>query len=441
MYLLISENDQIIGADEEFLGQNSLENLKENFSSMSIYFLQSEHNNFDFEYLNSVYTINKSKIFMDTQNAYLYQFSLKETKEQKSEEQNLNLALNDFSDLTLNNENEIKNSIEEQLSVLQPEIKDIEPNIKNDLNISFEENINKTTQLNNSTDLDTKINLNNDKSQELTLDIGLDNNNSDEIKLDIGIDDTEKENNIDKDNLLDVLTTEKPKELELEIDFDSSNQESNYSNETPVLEIDLGLNQNENENDEEIEEITISQEEITQDLQQASQDLDIDNQTILQFFEDFKQQLIEEKVIIYNAINNEDFDTLHKSCHKLKGVALNLRLHKLAELFKMADEFAKNKKNIEKIKSIIDNIFNVINKIEINLDFDLPQEDKEILFKSFYSFLEEIKDKDIDTIKKELENAYALIPIHQLKNVSNIDSKTEIDTFIENLQQNIKKEF
>ena len=49
MILILSETDQILGADEEFLKGDSLENLKTSFPSMTIFSLQSETNNFKFD--------------------------------------------------------------------------------------------------------------------------------------------------------------------------------------------------------------------------------------------------------------------------------------------------------------------------------------------------------------------------------------------------------
>jgi len=267
---------------------------------------------------------------------------------------------------------------------------------------------------------------------ELDLDLDLDEpvNTKKPKEIDLGIEDIEETNDFN---------------LELNLGLDETNEE----NSNIIEEVEQNLNIETNEND-----IVISKEEIEKDLKKASQDLGIDDATIQEFFNDFKQQLIDEKETFLKAISEKDFETLHKSAHKLKGVALNLRLDKFAELLKKADDYAKIDHDLAKTEHIIKNIYTVIEgkeettsdiipdntEIKIDLDVELDQEDKEIIFPSFIQFLEQLSTKDLDTINKELKHAYRLVPLSILKELSNFNSIDEAREFITNLREKLQKE-
>jgi len=65
--------------------------------------------------------------------------------------------------------------------------------------------------------------------------------------------------------------------------------------------------------------------------QQASEDLGLPLELIIEFTHDFIAQAHEEEETFYNACKKGDIDTIHRTAHKLKGVASNLRIVPLAE--------------------------------------------------------------------------------------------------------------
>ena len=489
MILIISENNQVIGADEEFLNNNSLDNLKEEFNdSLPMYTLQNEiRNSFEFQYNNTTFTIHKYPIFIESQKANLYIFENDNndnediiiSNESTSDIDNLNL-INETNQNNTNKEN--SNEDNSQLTLELP--KDEEKpslDLSLDLNENESQNNLELEKDEEKPSFDLSLDLNENESQnnlELpkneekpSLDLSLDlNENEPQINLELSEKDEEKSsldlsldlNEDEPQNNLELQKDEEKSSLDLGLDLNEDESQINLElpkdKEKSSLDLGLDLNENESQNNLELEKsikspqldisnnqttTSISEEEIANDLTQASNDLGIDNNTIKEFFKDFKQQLKDEKEIFFEALNNQDYETLHKSSHKLKGVALNLRLNKFAELLKTADELAKNHSDITKIKNILENIYEVIDNsnqnTKLSIDIDIPQDEKIILFKSLYQLLEDIKTKDISTIKKELNNAYNLIPVKELLEINNIEDDKIID-FINNLNKKLKKE-
>jgi len=294
-----------------------------------------------------------------------------------------------------------------------------------------------------------------ESDNELGLDIELDDE-KEGLALDIEIEDTtpppppQTPEPPKEDITIDInLENNTEEEVELELDIGDDDTDIQIEEEEEDIDIDLGLDivPQATENIK----ITISKEDIDKELENASKELSIDSQTIQQFFEDFKQQVMDEKDVFFNAINNKDYETLHKSSHKLKGVALNLRLDQLGEIFKKIDELAKSKQDINTIKDNLINIYNVIENLDnsspapapkngITINKDIAEDEKRILLKSLSDFLDTIKNQEVAQMKKNLISAYNLIPIEELKEAQNIDSQKEIVEFIDKLQEEIKKE-
>ncbi len=65
--------------------------------------------------------------------------------------------------------------------------------------------------------------------------------------------------------------------------------------------------------------------------QQASEDLGLPLELIIEFTHDFIVQAHEAEEIFFDACKKGDIDTIHRTAHKLKGVASNLRIVPLAE--------------------------------------------------------------------------------------------------------------
>jgi len=521
MILIISENDQIIGADEEFLEDKGLDYIKENFPSMSIFLLQSENGTFNFTYNEKEYIVTKYPITMDITNANLYCFetpkdnmetqpnqetqpiiepkkdnndslntpfleeneisSLDSLKQTNSEDSLANQELNFESAPPSNDSN---NEMELDLGITPPS-NDSNNEMKLDLDLTSPSNESdneveldlgitpSSNESNNEVELDLGITPpSNDSNNEMELDLDLtspSNDSNNKVELDLGLTppSNDSNNEVELDLGLNSPSNDSNNEVELDLDLTSPSNDSNNE-----MELDLGLTPPSNESDNEVEldldlgfdslteskgidigvdgsndgVISISKEEIEADLKQASQELGIDNATLQEFFKDFKQQLVDEKEIFLQAIKNKDYETLHKSSHKLKGVALNLRLNKFAELLKNSDNLAKEKADITKIQKIIENIYSAIGENKetensfITIETNLNDDEKTILLKAVVNFLGEIQTKDLESIKEEILNAYNIVPIKEFKDIEKIDNLNEANNFITNLIEKIKKE-
>lgn len=92
------------------------------------------------------------------------------------------------------------------------------------------------------------------------------------------------------------------------------------------------------------------------DPEVASNDLGLPIDLVEEFIEDFIAQANEFKEDMYNSLNDEDWDTLKSTSHKLKGVAANLRIEDAYEalvIINTSDDTAKIRKNMDKFYNII----------------------------------------------------------------------------------------
>ena len=178
MILIISENDQIIGADEEFLGLDSLENLKLTFPSMDIFTLQSSEGEFEFEYNNENYIVDKQSVILDNQNANIYYFknpSMQNSLSQKGSSNLDELAKNgSFFNTTSNS---VTNNIDElDLSDNTPSSDlglETEPDTSSTQNSSTSSGLGLEIDLNTPSDLGLETEHHNTINKKKTTDIGL----------------------------------------------------------------------------------------------------------------------------------------------------------------------------------------------------------------------------------------------------------------------------
>ena len=474
MVLIISESDQIIGADEEFLENSSLEEIKEKFPSMSIFTLQSSIGEFDFNYQDKTYIVNKISIIMDEINANIYIFNDKNSSissvSNETLEENIQTIenLNNNLDIPISNNDTTTSftdsSLDMELDI--PENKDndeksSETTVENNLDLGLTLSLdNDTTTPSTDSSLDMELDIPENKDEKINLSLDIepkeDENKTNETKKD---EDEDEENNLEIDITL-CNDTNLEDDKSLEIDLNNTKEELQFPkldlgldllNQTPSTpKLDLGLDNinTTSDNSETLDlglkhtkhSFSITEADVQKDLEQASRELSIDNDTIKEFFKDFTNQLKDEKEIFMDAIKNKDFDTIHKSAHKLKGVALNLRLSKFANLLKQVDELAKANKNIEEIEDMLVNLYDAIEEDDgtrLTINIYLPPEEKEILLKSLLQFLEE--NRHNSNIKEDILNAYNLIPVEELKEIESCDDKN-INKFIENLIKKVKKE-
>ena len=81
-------------------------------------------------------------------------------------------------------------------------------------------------------------------------------------------------------------------------------------------------------------------------IQQAASDLGLPISLIKEFVDDFIVQAKEEKETFLNACRKGDMDTIHKTGHKLKGAASNLRINPLADTLEEI-QFCEDKSELE----------------------------------------------------------------------------------------------
>jgi HPt (histidine-containing phosphotransfer) domain-containing protein len=434
--ILIIADEQIIGADEEFMKGESLEKLKIDFPSMALFTLQNEEEkSFEFEYEDKTYQVTKYPIVMDTTDAHIYFFNdnlnssqnqetpfiekptnFKEEETLKVEDSSFGIEEESKSDtLSLGGLDEeqgfnISTQPEPKLETETLETPTLQPESEEELNLSF--GLGEEPSL-NSLEPAPKEEQPQQTTEELNLDLGLAE---------------EEPTPISKEK--QTQQTEVVPDLDLDLD----------------LGLDLDLEESETDTAPQFNDISISKEDIEKELENASRELGIDKDTILQFFEDFKQQISDEKEPFFTAIQTQNFESLHKSAHKLKGVALNLRLEKFGSLFKTIDELAKNHHKIQTIENTLKNLYQVLEELNnqetktITISKEFSADEKKILFKSLVEFLEEIKNKNIETIKEELLNAYQMIPVEEFKESSKIKDKNELLNLITFIQEELKKE-
>ena len=167
----------------------------------------------------------------------------------------------------------------------------------------------------------------------------------------------------------------------------------------------------ENTFDEINEILSLNKEEanqlIAEELQKASQDLGIDYQMINDLYIDLIKQFENEKKEFYKAIDENNYEKLHQTAHKLKGAALNLRLSKLALILKNIDEESKAHKPMEQIKFLVDKFYDFVNKIKNDsASSEIPENIKNLILITIKDYLanqnEKKFKKDIKYIEKIL---------------------------------------
>ena len=143
---------------------------------------------------------------------------------------------------------------------------------------------------------------------------------------------------------------------------------------------------------------------IAEDLKKASQDLGIDYQMINDLYKDLLKQFKNEKKSLYEAIENQNYEKIHKIAHTLKGASLNLRLSNLALILKTLDEESKSHKPIEQIKFLVDKFYDFVNKIENKKE--IPESIKNLILLTIKEYLatqnEKKFKKDLKYIEKLL---------------------------------------
>jgi len=165
-----------------------------------------------------------------------------------------------------------------------------------------------------------------------------------------------------------------------------------------------------------------AQEIIKNDLNQAKEELGIDDELANEFLEELYKQIEAEKSTFTKALSNSDYETIHKTAHKLKGAALNLRLSKLAYILKVIDEKSKQRTSIKTLKELIDKFYDFFNKIrgiKVKKPSSIPVEIQQLIKKTLQEYLETQNEKKFKKDKKYIEKLLnkKINSIEDLKNI------------------------
>ena len=246
--------------------------------------------------------------------------------------------------------------------------------------------------------------------------------NNDILSSDLGLD-------------LDSLVSDKPKNKEKEINLLEKIDPKNFLNKNP----------------EEVKNI------LEKEIESSIENLGIDKEIMDSLFQEFIEQIKNEKNFFYNEIENQDYTNLHKSSHKLKGVLLNLGLNQLGEVFSNLDKAIQEKEDINQIKVVIDKIYQSLSALlneepiskidnstsekQLNLDYlNMSEADLKLRLKILSNIIEEIKNSNKNIIISKLENIYNNFQLKELKEIIELNNETEIKDKLSSLEIVIQKE-
>jgi len=164
-----------------------------------------------------------------------------------------------------------------------------------------------------------------------------------------------------------------------------------------------------------------AQELVKNDLNQAKEELGIDDEIANELLEELYKQIESEKNTFQKALKNSDYDTIHKTAHKLKGAALNLRLSKLSYILKVIDEKSKQHVPIGVLKNLINKFYDFFDKInnKATKAKTIPVEIKQLIKKTLQEYLETQNEKKFKKDKKYIEKLLntKINSIEDLKNI------------------------
>ncbi|NPA87886.1 MAG: hypothetical protein GXO01_04190 [Epsilonproteobacteria bacterium] len=165
-----------------------------------------------------------------------------------------------------------------------------------------------------------------------------------------------------------------------------------------------------------------AKEVIYNDLNQAKKELGIDDEIANELLEELYKQIESEKTTFQKALKISDYDTIHKTAHKLKGAALNLRLSKLSYILKVIDEKSKQNVDIQTLKNLIDKFYNFFEKINDKVKKTsraIPIEIQQLIKRTLQEYLETQNEKKFKKDKKYIEKLLntKIDSIEDLKNI------------------------
>ena len=216
----------------------------------------------------------------------------------------------------------------------------------------------------------------------------------------------------DSDNeIIEKIVVEEPKKEEAipkTIPTPQINIETNTQEEIQPKEISITFD----DEFEEIEKIlSLNNEEakelILEDLQKAANDFEMDIDNIKELYNDLINQIETNKNAFYNAIEQKDYEEMHKISHSLKGASLNLRISNLALILKTIDEKSKEEISFEKLELLVNNFYTFVDKVktlEVQTDTsnknEIPEFLKELILDTVKNYVATQNDKKL---KKDLK--------------------------------------
>jgi len=523
MFLIISENDQIIGADEEFISNNSFEYIKESFPSMSIFILQdaSINSEIDFTYNNTEYLVKKISLSTTLGNAFLYQFRQKNDsnsnidliqpeKTINKENSNIDISSNNSELLFSNDTNDDLNKDLLISNTNEPTLKNIDLGFNNEssqehdlntinqkepeINLGFT-SIDSTKEVKESSEInleyeekqqttndDFNLSLNDTKKDSSITELNVENDTKEDnnpIEINLGLNEANDNPSIPELNV-ENNAKEDNNPIEINLSLNESNENSsipelNVENDTKEdnnpIEINLGLNEaNENSSIPELNVENDTKEdnnpiEINLGLNESNEnssipELNVENDTKednnpIEINLDLNEKTTnnEPKVLELNQDKSQDniskvnLETNNKTDDK--PITLDIGINNEIETKDKLDN--KSKEPIELNLGLDDDIFdnnsentssnNEIKENNIDLDISIPntdEEDREIILKSLIPFLEDLKQKEKDTIIQQLNYAFSIYHIQALKNINTNNIMDFLDSLINTIKRNIK---
>ena len=159
---------------------------------------------------------------------------------------------------------------------------------------------------------------------------------------------------------------------------------------------------------------------IESELKYASDELNIDLDTLHELKNELFEMFKSEKSKLINAIMDSNYDEIHKIAHKLKGAALNLRLSNIALILKKIDELSKEKQDLHKIKYLTEKFYDFIERIENNKPKPkIPKEIKNLILMTIQNYLETQNEKQFKKDKKYIEKLLN-VKINSIEDLQNI---------------------
>lgn len=440
MILIISNSDEVVGADKDFLDNFSIDELNEKFGS---YIYEKEYKNESEIYEIESFNVSNYKIlvFSKKKNAIIDFDNLLEVtpnddnqinivdstyiKEAEAAEENNVINLDDL--LQDKSKDEVDNNLIDLDSIINGDSNSEGTNLEED------------SKINNGLDL---INESEIKPLDLNFDELIDNDNKPVIDIGLSPQEEIKDIKIPKENVFELLKKKKEEkksqERSLKINFNKSKEIKETKEEVSCV-VELF-----NKTKEDIKKA------VNEEFEKASKELSIDMETLESFFGDIITQLKTGKKSVYKALEESDYDKLNSFAQKLISSLLNLRMTNLAEIFITLDNMLVVHEDISIIKRLVEKIYenldlflekegDIFNE-ELVIDSNLSKKDRDVRLKLVKNLLESLKDSDFYTIKSKLTPMYTKVPLLQLQAIIDSSNANEAKEKISKLINLINKE-